>query len=688
MTQTLTFCAVGALLAGLCGAPALANDRAAFVSVEDDVLTYEPAFFADFNPQTALDMVSRVPGFSVSGGGNSRGLAGNLGNVLIDGRRPSSKDGISSLLSRLPAASVTEIQLIRSPIPGIDMAGQEQVVNVITNQSGEWTGAWQARARVFENERIVPVGEMSATRATARGSLTLGLDLSGHADGSDVERRFFLADETFLGSENERNQQSFYDVTPSLAWQRSFDTGHALRVDARVWGWRFRNTRTGESLDAAGALASFDFAQSKTDSWGGEATVDYDHVFNAVWSGKLTGLQRYESQDEDDVFDFFTPAGGFEERVNILEAETEGESVLRGEVRRARSDRRSITFALEGAFNFLDGDVDITEDDGSGPVPVDLPVSDTRVEERRVDASARQIWRVTDTLTVDTTLAVEFSEIAQTGDAEQERTFTYFKPAFNAIWTPSDANQFSLSLTRTVGQLSFGEFISSVNVNDDTTNLGNPNLEPERTWRLQADWERRFWEEGTLTLLVRHEWVDAVADVVPLGFGSEGPGNLGDGTRLRFQGNLDLPTDRLGIPGGLFSFGGMFRETNVTDPITGVERRFRNDEDWRFSVDFRQDLPQRGFAWGIDYSLQGDEDFYRRSRFERVRAPRGNVDLFVERRFENGLTAQIGADLNLGTRDRERFSWPVSRADGFPTEIERRSVNDDGVLYFEISGVF
>jgi len=688
MNQTLTFCALGALLAGLCGAPALANDRSAFVSVEDDVLTYAPAFFADFNPQTALDMVNRVPGFSVSGGGGGRGLAGNLGNVLIDGRRPSSKDGVGTLLSRLPAASVTQIQLIRSPIPGIDMAGQEQVVNLLTNQSGDWTGAWQARARVFENQRIVPVGEVSATRATAGGSLTLGLDLSGHADGSDVDRRFFLADETFLGTETERNQQSFYDVTPSLAWQRNFDAGHALRVDARVWGWRFRNTRTGQSLDPAGAPAGFDLAQSSTESWGGEATADYDHVFNTVWSGKLTGLQRYESQDEDDVFDFFNAAGAFEERVNILEAETEGESVLRGELSRAQSATRSITFALEGAFNFLDGDVDITEDDGSGPVAVILPVSNTRVEERRVDASARQIWRVSNTLTVDTTLAVEFSEIAQTGDAEQERTFTYFKPAFNAIWTPSDANQFRLSLTRSVGQLSFGEFVSSVNINDNVTNLGNPDLEPERTWRLQADWERRFWEEGTLTLLVRHEWVDAVADVVPVGVNSDGPGNLGDGTRLRFQASLDLPTDRLGIAGGLFSFGGMVRDTNVTDPVTGVERRFRNDEDWRLNIDFRQDLPQRGFAWGVDYRVQGAEDFYRTSRFQRVTPARGNVDFFVEKRFENGLTAQIGGDLNLGESERERFDWPATRADGFPTRIERRSVNEDGVVYFELSGVF
>lgn len=688
MRQTLLTCAASLALAGALTVPAQANDRSEFVTVEDDVLTYAPAFFTDFNPQTALDMVNRVPGFSVSGGGGSRGLAGTLGNVLIDGRRPSSKNGVATLLSRLPASAITEIQLIRAPIPGIDMASQEQVVNVITSQSGSWTGAWEARARVFENERIVTVGEISATRATANGSLTLALDLAGHAEGNTAERRFFLADETFLGSENERNQRSFYDVTPSLAWQRDFEHGHALRVDSRVWAWRFRNTRNGTSLDAGELETGFDAAQSRTEAWGTETTVDYDHVFSGAWSGKLTSLQRYESKDESDFFDFFGASGQFASRVDIIEAETSGESVLRGEIRRASSDARSLTLALEGAFNFLDGSVDITEDDGTGPVPVALPVSNTRVEERRVDASAQQIWRVSDTFTLDGVVAVEFSEISQTGDAEQKRTFTYFKPAFNAIWTPNDADQLKVSLVRSVGQLSFGEFVSSINVNDDTTNLGNPDLEPERTWRLQADWERRFWQEGTVRLLVRHEWVEAVADVVPVGLSSDGPGNLGDGTRLRFQINADIPTDNLGISGGLFSVGAMTRETKVTDPVTGVERRFRNDEDWRFNLNFRQDLPQSGFAWGTSYSLQGDEDFYRTSRFERVRAPRGNINGFVERRFENGLTAEVGANLRMGENERIRYDWPTTRADGFPTRIERRSINDDGVLYFEVSGVF
>jgi hypothetical protein len=688
MRQTLRFFALSLLLGGAACPPAMAHDRAEFVSVEDDVLTYAPAFFTDFNPQTALDMVNRVPGFSVSGGGGGRGLAGSLGNVLIDGRRPSSKNGVGTLLGRLPAASVVEIQLIRAPIPGIDMAGRDQVVNVITSQSGSWSGAYEARLRVFENERVVPVGEIAATRATANGSLTLALDLSGHADGNEVERRFFLADESFLGVESERNQRSFYDVTPSLGWQRNFEAGHALRVDSRVWAWRFRNTRNGAGLDGFDAPVSFDFAQSQTEAWGTESTVDYDHVFGATWSGKLTGLQRYEQKDESDFFDFFDGDGAFQGRVNIDEAETSGETVLRGEMRRASGDASSLTLAIEGAFNFLDGSVDITEDDGSGPVEIILPVSTTRVEERRVDASAQQIWRLTETLTLDGTMAAEFSEISQTGDAQQERTFIFFKPSASAIWTPNETDQITLSLSRDVGQLSFGEFVSSVNVNDDTTNLGNPDLEPERTWRLQANWERRFWEEGTIRLLVRHEWVEAVADVVPVGLSGDGPGNLGDGTRLRFQINADIPTDNLGLDGGLFSLGGMTRETKVTDPVTGVERRFRNDEDWRLNLNFRQDLPEAGFAWGASYFVQGDEDFYRTSRFERVRSPRGNINGFVERRLQNGLTAEIGANLKMGENKRTRYDWPVTRAEGSPTRIERRSVNEDGVLYFEVSGVF
>ena len=674
--------------AGAVARTGAASEGEAGVAGDAARLTYTPDFFADYNPQTAREMVARIPGFSISGGGGGRGLAGNLGNVLIDGRRPSSKDGVGALLSRIPAATVLRIELIREPLPEIDMAGRDQVVNVITDRAGGWSGAWSARARLFESGRVTPAGEFSATRTAPQSTLTVSLNLSSHADGSDRERAFAAFQGAGLGRERERVQESFHDLTPSLAWRRDFEAGHALRVDARVWTWRYTRGRQGRVFDETGALDAFETGRSETLAHGGEATVDYDHVLTEAWSVKLTGLQRLDSDEGDDLFEDFDVFGAFDGRVTIADAETQGETVLRAELRRSAQEADALTLSAEGAYNFLDGSIEIFEDAGSGPVRVDLPVSDTRVEEHRVDLAARRSWDLASRWTLEGALGVEFSRIAQTGDAEKERTFTYFKPEMTATWTPGERDQLRFTAERAVGQLSFGDFISSVDVRDDTSQLGNPELEPERTWRVQADWERRFSQTGVVTLLVRHEWVEGVEDLVPVAGLFDAPGNLPEGRRWRVQGGFTAPLDALGVTGGELSASAMYRDTRVDDPVTGAPRRFRGDEDWRARFDFRQDLPQAGFAWGVDYYVQGLEDFYRLDAFDRVTPPRGDLDLFAETRRFAGLTARIGADLNLDRQERERLIWPVSRAQGDPEQTEVRTVDFDGRLYVELNGVF
>jgi hypothetical protein len=672
--------------------PAHAQPAPAGVSQGEGSLIYNPAFFADYNAQTARDMVARVPGFSISGGGGGRGLAGNLGNVLIDGRRPSSKNGVGALLSRIPASTVLRIELIREPQPGIDMAGQDQVINLITDRSGGWSGAWSGRLTQFESGRVTPSGEISTTRTTAQSTLTLSVNLASHANGSDQDRRLQDGAGSPLGSERDRVQESWMDVTPSLGWRRDFDAGHALRVDARAWSWRYASNRQTQAFDPAEALSAFETGRSETTAYGGEATLDYDHLLTDSWTLRATALQRLEFEDSDDVFEDFDAIGAFNGRTTIFESESQGETVLRGELRRSRDGANALTLSAEGAYNFLEGDLDIRSDDGSGPVRVDLPVSDTRVEEHRVDLAARQVWTPAENWALEGGVAVEISRIAQTGDAEKERTFTYFKPDLTATWTLSETDQLRFSAERSVDQLSFGDFISSVDVRDDTAQLGNPELEPERTWRLQAEFERRFSEVGVLTLLVRHEWVEGVEDLVPV-FAVNGDvfdtsGNLPEGTRWRVQGGFTAPLERIGVEGGELSASAMYRETRVDDPITGVARRFRGDEDWRVNVDFRQDLPEAGFAWGAGYYVQGVEDFYRSNTFGQTTPPRGQVNLFAETRSLAGMTARIGADLNLGQQERVRLTWPVSRANGAPDRRELRTVNFDSRVYVQINGVF
>jgi hypothetical protein len=73
------------------------------------VLVFQPEFFAAQRPNTALDMVNRVPGFVIDDGAGTRGFEGAVGNILINGSRPASKNdtGSNVLGAPRPTGSTT-----------------------------------------------------------------------------------------------------------------------------------------------------------------------------------------------------------------------------------------------------------------------------------------------------------------------------------------------------------------------------------------------------------------------------------------------------------------------------------------------------------------------------------------------------------------------------------------------------
>ena len=97
---------------------------------------FDPDFFAAYAPVTALDMVRRIPGFSIDQGEGRRGFGENAGNVLIDGDRPATKsDDIITILSRIPASQVAFISLSEQAGADTETQGQGQVVNVVRKRS-------------------------------------------------------------------------------------------------------------------------------------------------------------------------------------------------------------------------------------------------------------------------------------------------------------------------------------------------------------------------------------------------------------------------------------------------------------------------------------------------------------------------------------------------------------------------
>ena len=145
---------------------ALAAAAPQMVAPPEGVISYPAAFFADRRPGTALDMINRLPGFTLDTGATSlRGYEAAAGNVLIDGRRPASKtDTLDEILKRLPASAVERIDVIRGGAPGIDMQGKSVLANVIRKKGASFRGLLAA-----SNDLLARGRDTGAARAEASG---------------------------------------------------------------------------------------------------------------------------------------------------------------------------------------------------------------------------------------------------------------------------------------------------------------------------------------------------------------------------------------------------------------------------------------------------------------------------------------------------------------------------------------
>src|ERR1700761_3674138 len=86
---------------------------------------YRPDYFTSSHPSSAFEMVGLLPSFQLTEGDTKvRGYAGSIGNVLIDGRPPTSKDEtLETILRRINPESVERIEVMRTGATGYDFLG-------------------------------------------------------------------------------------------------------------------------------------------------------------------------------------------------------------------------------------------------------------------------------------------------------------------------------------------------------------------------------------------------------------------------------------------------------------------------------------------------------------------------------------------------------------------------------------
>lgn len=612
----------------------------------DGVKTFSAYYFEQYNPVTAFDMVSRVPGFSIDNGANRRGFGGTAGNILIDGERPSSKTGSSEQLKRVPAGSVERIELLSGTAANVDVRGQTQLVNVVLKDTaaGGTPTTFVAELRDIQySERLGWTLQLTKTFALSDAAdLTLDVqapNLRGRGEGFEVSRN---ADgeitsyrETY-GQPNEIGIQgsALLGWTPTTRDSLNFNIEYEPEWKTQGIGVLLYDPRMPDPVFRLAGRTEIE-NNHEVDIGG-----DWEHRFSDRLTGKLIGLYSLSTYDQTDVYNSFSPTG-LTKVQTISQDVRSGERVGRGFLSWQVTDKHTLDFGLEGAFNYRDTTLDIIDDFGAGPVPVPIAVSDARVEEVRFEPFITDIWQLTEKLTMEAGFVFEISQITQTGDEEKEREFSYPKPRLVATYQLDPSNQFRASVERDVSQLNFSQFATAVNVVDDFSVRGNPNLEPEKTWKLRAEYDRRFGPAGAVTLALYHDMVEDVEEFVVIGR-SDAYGNIGDGTRtgVEVQGTSRL--DAI-IPNSELRYSGEWRTTNVTDPITGVDRRFSEDREWNYDLSFRQELPSWQSAWGASVERISDEVFFKRLETIRNVRPGERVSLFAETTALWGVTIRADA---------------------------------------------
>lgn len=697
MTILLTI--VGSVISGSALRAEDVSNASSATIIADGKRQFRGDFFANYAPVTALDMVRRIPGFSIENGDGRRGFGENAGNVLIDGDRPSSKaDDIFTILSRIPASEVEFIELTEQAGADSETQGQGQVVNVVRKISAKVSGTYEGNIVAGTRYGFQPSINASAT--LRKGATTYELNLSSYSErvygfgpedfrsGSAVliESRYYQGkggfDQAAIGgSIKTRWRGSKINLNGQVRWADSFDRRLADYFDS-----------TGK--DIADELLKRDGPSNDINfEIGGDVEFGVAPEINS----KIIALFRAARESNDSII--------VVDRAGLPESQFETRSLNRPSefVTRIQNDwgglsGHAIQFGGEIAYNRLDAAFSAASS-VAGSVTA-FPAANVLVEETRIEPFVTDLWAIGPSWKIEAGAVAEFSKLTLSGDSVAARSFRFLKPRAIATWTVDPQTVMEFRAERQVAQLDFGEFATSVDVTlGNQVDAGNADLVPEKSTSLSALIRHKFLDRGSIQIRGEYQFVSDTQDLIPVtirdGAGNitarfDGTGNIGNSKRWNGEIEVTLPLDWLtnsvGVRGMELKYVGHYHDSRVTDPVTGQKRRMSNRPLWHQQWDLRYDMTDFGLVYGASFYVQDSNNAFFFNEFRRQRDGL-KTNLFIEyTKFKLGtLRFQV---IDLPEFHRDRFIFNDTRASGALSEIINRKRSLDPLIQLTLSGKF
>ncbi len=697
-------------------------------TANDSTVVYPADYFTEYAPITAKDMLDRIPGIgSATGGGGpggpgggggggrnpgggGRGLGGGGGDqILVNGKRAAGKNNdTSGMLDRINASQVARIEIIRGTSGELDVRGSSQVINVVLLEELSSTSvSWEANVDRYADHKTQPGGSVAISGQNGALNYLFSALAEPRYDHSVSKESSILGNFTpnDVVREDRIREQTTYQYSTNLSYDISASSSVRLNglLGQNDSPTELNRVTTNLKVNPNTLAYEYEDIPGERGNW----EIGGDYEFQSSTGNRFKALFITNETDESSVRERYKVASNNAKTKNLFldSSSISQERIVRSSYTTSLSDGQDIEMGVERAQTILDsklrlGLASITGTPSAawgGLVPQTVSNANSRVEEIRYEPFAVHNWQINPRMSLESTLVWETSEITQTGDVYNQRSFEFWKPKLDYRFDLTNTFQIRAMAEFQSRQLSFADFVAATDNqdNDANTQAGNSNLEPETFINADLDAEYRLPDDiGVVSAKInfmRHydkiERIDVTVNEANL---QAANGNIGTGDMWQFSVNSSIRMKMINLPNLLATANFQVRDSDIEDPFLGINRRFTNYERGRLDLGFRHDVPQLNMNYGVSWNNRFDGNI-KRYDIDDIEVTSGDpmVMAFVEFVAFNGTTFRFdarNATDNLQCRERQRFVGRISS--GVLEEIEDQCGGSGRVLSLKINGSF
>ena len=648
----------------------------------NSTVVYSSDFFSQYNPVTANDMLDRIPGISLGGGGpgsrgGGRGL-GTGGNLLINGQRIAGKgNSARDQLDRITAAEVERIEIIRDTTGALNVRGASEVINVIllASQSRSSTTV-ELVNRLNHDDTLETGGSVAWSQQVGNFQALVNLEARPNYENRDNREVRLGPNNELVGTLFETNIRDQQEHT--LSTNLSYSLGaHRMQLNALISEGDHPRPVRRDFVDFtdAGLVNRIEEEDVNKEERNWEVGGDYEFSFDD--GSRLSVLFVANNEIRNTVRERYSanPAEvGLSKNLFIDSRQERQEFIVQGNYNFSINEAQSLRVGIESADTQLDSSLLIGSSFGSEPASTSvgglsplLSVSNpgTKVQEIRYEGFAFHNWTLSDRSSLESSLVYETSEISQTGAVSKTRDFQFWRPSFDYRFNITENFRFRGTVKRSVSQLSFSSFAATTNEEDRDLNAlaGNPELEPQTSWDYEGQLEYRLPNDGgVISSSISYSDIDNYIGRINATIDPEEPlsatGNVAPAKRWAMFNRASIRLNRLNLPNAILGVTlGLF-DSEIIDPFLKTKQRIGGRG--FAGINFRHDITSLGLSYGIDYShsIWGgnyDIDIRTITRNDRERS----LDLFVSKVWFKDWTFRLESDNTLDAsrcRYRQRFN--------------------------------